>query len=77
MKYIGCRDDTMPKTVDRRRYCGVRLRACNNLPQPPKTEMGCERLLHALNPTSQCLLQFWHGVIPTDFYTCFTHLSKP
>ena len=36
---VGCRDDTVLKTVDTRRYCGVGLRACNNLPQPPKTEM--------------------------------------
>ena len=32
---------------------------------------GCGRLLHALNPTLQCLLvsiyTFWHGVIPTSY----------
>ena len=36
---IRCRDDTVPKTVDTRSHCKVRLRACNNLPQPQKTEM--------------------------------------
>ena len=30
---IGCRDDTVPKTVDTRRHRKVCLRACNNLPQ--------------------------------------------
>ena len=34
---IRCRDDTMPKTVDTRSHCKVRLRACNNLPQPLPT----------------------------------------
>ena len=33
---IGCRDDTVPNTVDTRRHS---VRACNNLPQPPKTKM--------------------------------------
>ena len=36
---IRCRDDTVPKTVDTRSHCKVWLRACNNLPQPPKNEM--------------------------------------
>ena len=31
---VGCRDDTVPKPVDTRRHCEVRLRACKNLPQP-------------------------------------------
>ena len=56
---VGCRDDTMPKTVDTRKHCKVGLRACNNLPQPPPyifVFRGCGRLLHALNPTLQCFL---------------------
>ena len=56
---IRCRDDTMPKTVDTRSHCKVRLRACNNLPQPPpyiSVFWGCGRLLHALNLTLQWLL---------------------
>ena len=32
-KCIGCRDDTIPETVDTRRHRKVGLRACNNLPQ--------------------------------------------
>ena len=49
----------MPNTVDTRKHCKVGLRACNNLLQPRKTKMyrgGCRRLLHALNPTLQCVL---------------------
>ena len=56
---IRCRDDTVPKTVDTRSHCKVRLRACNNLPQPPpyiSVFWGCGRLLHALNLTLQWLL---------------------
>ena len=33
---VGCRDDTVPKAGDTRRYCEV---VCNNLPQPSKNEM--------------------------------------
>ena len=33
---VRCRDDTVPKTVETRSHCKVWLRACNNLPQPPK-----------------------------------------
>ena len=36
---VRCRDDTVPKIVDTRRHYKVGLRACNNLPQPPKTKM--------------------------------------
>ena len=56
---VRCRDGTVPKTIDTRRDCKVGLRACNNLPQPPPYILlfrGCGRLLHALNPTLQCLL---------------------
>ena len=84
---LRCRDDTVPKTVDTRSHCKVWLRACNNLPQPQKTEMlggGCGRLLHALNHTLQWLLvstvfgtvsSLHLNFIFNDFYTCFTHFS--
>ena len=33
---VGCRDDTVPKTVYRyKKALRGGLRACNNLPQPP------------------------------------------
>ena len=32
---VGCRDDTVPKTVGTRRLCEVDLCPCKNLPQPP------------------------------------------
>ena len=35
---IRCRDDTVPKIVDTRSHCKVWLKACNNLPQPPKKQ---------------------------------------
>ena len=73
----------MPKAVDTRKHCKVGLRACNNLPQPRKTDVG--RGLRKIVACSQpylavlsCIYSFWHGVIPTsyfifdDFYTCFT-----
>ena len=50
---VGCRDDTVPKTVDTRKAPQAGLRACNNLPQPNPYILifeGCGRLLHALNP---------------------------
>ena len=79
-KEVGCRDDTMPKTVDTRRHC-------NNLPQPPKTKgLGCRRLLHALTPLCSAFLYlgcgsllhaltppcsaflYPHGIIPTSYF---------
>ena len=36
---VGCRDNTVPKTVDTRRALRGGVRACNNLPQPSKTKM--------------------------------------
>ena len=61
---VGCRDDTVPKTVDTRRQ----LRACNNLPQPLKTRLGCRSYLHA--PCGAFLYQqFWalSSLHPTSF----------
>ena len=77
---VRCRDDTVPKTVDTRKHCKVGLRACNNLPQPPPYILvfgGCGRLLHALNPTLQCLLvSTVFGTVsslhPTSFLMIFT-----
>ena len=84
---IRCRDDTVPKTVDTRSHCKVWLRACNNLPQPPKKRdvgRGLRKIVACSQPylaVASCICSFWHGVIPTsyfifnDFYTCFTHFS--
>ena len=37
---VGCRDDTMPKTVDiYKKALRGGVKACNNLPQPLKTKM--------------------------------------
>ena len=84
---IRCRDDTVPKTVDTRSHCKVWLRACNNLPQPPKNRdvgRGLRKIVACSQPylaVASCIYSFWHGVIPTsyfifnDFYTCFTHFS--
>ena len=54
------------------------LRACNNLLQPPKTEMYREGvaedsyMLSILLTVSSC----FNSGIPT-FYTCFTHFFEP
>ena len=81
---VRCRDDTVPKTVDTRKYYKVGLRACNNLPQPPPyicVFRGCGRLLHALNPTLQCfLVSTVFGMVSSlhltsfDFYTCILYI---
>ena len=49
---VGCRDDTVPKTVETRRHCEG-LRACNN---PLPTSLVFGRLLHALNPPRSAFL---------------------
>ena len=72
---IGCREDTVPKTVDTRRHCKVWLTACNNLPQPPpyiSVFGSCGRLLHALNHTLQCLLvSTVFGTVSSLYTSCF------
>ena len=84
---IRCRDDTVSKTVDTRSHCKVWLRACNNLPQPPKNRdvgRGLRKIVACSQPylaVASCIYSFWHSVIPTSYfifngvYTCFTHFS--
>ena len=57
----GCRDGTMPKTVETRRHCEVGVRACNSL------------LQHALDQSSsQCLLvSTVFGMVPSIHSTSF------
>ena len=53
---VGCRDDTVPKTEKALRGG---LRACNNLPQPPKTKdvgRGLRKIVACSQSSSQCLL---------------------
>ena len=47
-QYIGCRDDTVPKAVE------TRFRACNNLPQLPKTKMQGWKIVACSKSTSKC-----------------------
>ena len=78
---VGCRDDTVPKTVETRRHC-EEDRACNNLPATQSLHLwflGVAEdccMLSILLAVPSCFNSFWHGVIPTsyfifnDFYTC-------
>ena len=52
----------MPKTVDTRKHCKVGLRACNNLPQPPKTKMlgrGLRKIVACSQPYLACSAHFY------------------
>ena len=56
---VGCRDDTVPKTVEYKKALRGGVRACNNLPQPNPYILvfgGCGRLLHALTPPRSAFL---------------------
>ena len=75
---IRCRDDTVPKTVDTRNHCKVWLRACNNLPQPPRflgvvedccmpSTIPCSGFLY-LQFLARCHPYILY--ISYDFYTC-------
>ena len=84
---IGCRDDTVPKTVDTKRQGGVR--ACNNLPQPPKTKMynnivgiGLRKIVACSHSSSQCLLvSTVFGTVsslhPTSFFILVSLIFYP
>ena len=76
---VRCRDDTVPKTVVTRRHWRVGLRACNNLPQPPKKQdvgMGLWKIVaYVLNPTFQCLLMTTvFGMVSSPHLSYFLHL---
>ena len=48
---VGCRDDTVPKTVDSyKKTLRGGVRVCNNLPQPKNKDVGIRvrKILHAL-----------------------------
>ena len=81
---VGCRDDTMPKTVSTRRHCEEECEHATIFRNPQKqrcrdwvAEDCC--MLTLLLAVPSCTYSFWHGVIPTsyfifnDFYTCFTN----
>ena len=74
---VRCRDDTVPKTADTRSHCKVWLKACNNLPQPPKKRdvgRGLQKIVACSQQylaVASCICSFWHGVIPT-YYLIFT-----
>ena len=73
---VGCRDDTVPKTVETRRHC----EECNNLPQPPKSKdvgRGLRKIVACSHSSSQCLLvSTVFGTVsslhPTSFLMIFT-----
>ena len=48
------------------------MRACNNLPQPPKTKMYIgvaeECCMLSLLAVPSCIYSFWHGVISTSYF---------
>ena len=53
---VGCRDDTVPKTVETRRHCEEHATIFRN-PLPTSLVFGgCRRLLHALNPPRSAFL---------------------
>ena len=77
---VGCRDDTVPKTVDTRRHCEEEREYATifHNPQNRCRDLVVEDcfILSLLLAVPSCIYSFWHGVIPTsyfDFYTCFTN----
>ena len=56
---VGCRDDTVPKTVETRRHCEEDWEHATIFRNPLPTSLvfgGCGRLLHALNPPRSAFL---------------------
>ena len=77
---VGCRDDTVPKTVENKKALRGGLRACNTLPQPPPYIFGFWGLRKSVacsQSSSQCLLvSTVFGTVsslhPTSFLMIFT-----
>ena len=85
---VGCRDDTVPKTVGTRRHCEEEREHATifrNLQKQRCRDWVAEDccMLSLLLAVPSCTYSFWHGVIPTsyfifnDFYTCFTKFFYP
>ena len=74
---VGCRDDTVPKTVDTRRHATI-FRNPQKLRCRDWVAEDCY-MFSLLLAVHSCIYSFWHSVIPTsyfifnDFYTCFTN----
>ena len=70
---IGCRDDTVPKTVGTRRHCeedGEHATIFRN-PLPTSRFLGVAEdccMLSILLAVPSCTYSFWHGVIPTSYF---------
>ena len=70
---IGCRDDTVPKTVGTRRHCeedGEHATIFRN-PQKARCREGVAEdccMLSILLTVPSCTYSFWHGVIPTSYF---------
>ena len=70
---VGCRDDTVPKTVDTRRHCEEEWEHATIFRNPQKlrcrdwvAEDCC--MLSLLLAVPSCIYSFWHGVIPTSYF---------
>ena len=70
---VGCRDDTVPKTVDTRRHCEEEREHATIFRNPQKlrfrdwvAENCC--MLSLLLAVPSCIYSFGHGVIPTSYF---------
>ena len=66
---VGCRDDTIPKTVDTRRA----LQGMVESMQQSSTGRGLREIVACSEPYlagPSCIYSFWHGVIPLDGGNC-------
>ena len=73
---IGCRDDTMPKTVGTRRHCeeDESMQQSSATPKKSRCREGVAEdccMLSILLAVPSCTYSFWHGVIPTSYFMIF------
>ena len=78
---IGCRDDTVPKTVDTRRHCMQGMVECMQQSSvTPSLHLGFWGLQKIVACSQSylavpfCIYSFWHGIIPTS---CLNPLPLP
>ena len=75
---VGCRDDTVPKTVETRRHCEEDLEHATIFRNPLPTGLwGLWKIVACSQSSSQCLLvSTVFGTVSSlhpfnDFYTCY------
>ena len=77
---IRCRDDPKNCKYTKKPLQGMveSMQQSSATPKNRDVGRGLRKIVACSQPylaVASCIYSFWHGVIPTAFYTCFTYFS--